>query len=120
MKNIFILFLVFILCFCVTACQGKETDVKEEKKAIEYGHLVEEAKTEFLYIFKDFENISITETVTMGRTDEAETLLVEFKYSSDNGSGVYGFIMDEDEYGNPVIVDKGADINLNNLLNSDK
>lgn len=120
MKSIFKFILVFTLCLCLTACQSNANGVNEEKMPVEYGRLAEEAKNEFLYIFKDFENLSITETVTMGRTDEAETLLIEFKYTSDNGDGVYGFIMDEDEYGNPVIIDKGADITVNTLLNSGK
>lgn len=122
MKNVLKIFFIALLCLCFTACQNtaNSTEAKEEKVPEEYGDTIIVARDEFLNIFKDFEDLKITETKTMGRTDIEKTLLIEFSYTSKNGDGVYGFIMDEDEYGNAVIVEQGTDITVDKLLSSDK
>ena len=118
MKNIIKVIIIIIVCFNLLACQNQSetTSAIDEKVPEEYGDSIIVARDEFFNIFKSFENLEITETVTMGRTDEAETLLIEFKYKSDNGDGVYGFIMVEDENGNAVIIEHGTEITSDKLI----
>ena len=42
--------------------------------------------------------------------------VVQFKYSSSNGNGVYGFLYNLDDYANPELVRHGKDITIDNLL----
>lgn len=60
--------------------------------------------------------MQIEENVTMARTDDSKEIVVQFKYSSSNGNGVYGFLYNLDDYANPELVQHGEDITIDNLL----
>lgn len=45
--------------------------------------------------------------------------LIQFSYLSNNGSGVYGFEIIRDDYGNYEIVHQGKDVTINNLVEED-
>ena len=53
----------------------------------------------------------------MARTDDAKEIVVQFKYSSSNGNGLYGFLYTIDEYGNHELMQHGEDITIDNLIN---
>ena len=52
----------------------------------------------------------------MARTDDAKEIVVQFKYSSSNGNGLYGFRYAIDEYGNHELMQHGKDITIDNLI----
>ena len=108
--------LVCILGLC--GCNNNITDstTKHEAVSADYGKVTELAKAAFAKVFKDLEDVSIEETATMARTDDAKEIVVQFKYSSSNGNGVYGFLYNLDDYANPELVRHGKDITIDNLL----
>ena len=89
---------------------------KNEVVSKDYGKVIELAKSEFNYIFKEFEDIQIEETVTMARTDDENEIVVQIKYSSSNGDGVYGFIYNLEDYANPELIQHGKNVTVDNLL----
>ena len=52
----------------------------------------------------------------MARTDDAKEIVVQIEYSSNNGSGVYGFLYNLDDYANPELIEHGQDVTIDNLL----
>lgn len=112
--------LVFAL-FCVLGLVGcnnntDDSTTKIEVVSADYGKVIELAKAEFAEIFKEFENLQIEEIATMARTDDAKEIVVQIKYSSSNGNGVYGFEYNLDDYANPELIQHGEDITIDNLL----
>ena len=74
------------------------------------------AKKEFEEVFKDYRNIRIDETSIMGRTDDMNHIVIIFEYSSDDGSGSYGFEYRDGENGSAKLIAHGKDVTKKNLL----
>ena len=83
---------------------------------IDRDQICEMAKEEFEEIFKDYRNIRINETSIMARTDDMNHIVIIFEYSSDDGSGSYGFEYRDSENGSAKLVTRGRDVNKNSLL----
>lgn len=52
----------------------------------------------------------------MARTDDVKEIVVQIEYSSSNGSGVYGFLYNLDDYANPELIEHGRDVTIDNIL----
>lgn len=117
MKKLYVL-IVAILALTLTACaaDSDNTDVTSEMVPAEYGTAIEYAQAEFRSVFAEFQELEITDTVTAVRVDDTNTLIVQFTYTSQNGSGVYGFEMRKDEHGNVEILRQGEHVTLNALV----
>lgn len=76
----------------------------------------EMAKEEFETLFKDYKNIQITKTSIMARTDDMNHIVVLFEYSSDDGSGSYGFEYRDGENGSAKLIAHGNNVTKKNLL----
>ena len=118
MKRLLVFIMVLVSICGLSGCNG---NVPEESPGVEsvssdYGKVIELAKAEFNEVFKEFENLKIEETTTMARTDEAKEIVVQIEYSSNNGSGVYGFLYNLDDYANPEMIEHGQDVTIDNLL----
>ncbi len=117
MKRILVLLTVFVM-LALSACNNTSNiDVATESVPADYRKSIEIAKSEFLTLFSEFEELEITNTSTMTRTDDASHIVIEISYSSKNGDGVYGFEMKKDEYGNYELLKQGEDVTINNLVN---
>ena len=118
MKKIIALTLILISILSLGGCNNNTEDTTAEHEAVsaDYGKVIDLAKSEFAEVFKEFENVKIEETATMTRTDNAKEIVVQFKYSSSNGNGVYGFLYNLDDYANPELVQHGEDITIDNLI----
>ena len=118
LKRIIVLTLVFICLLSLCGCNNNTADTTAEHEAVsaDYGKVIDLAKEEFAEVFKEFENVQIEETTTMARTDDAKEIVVQFKYSSSNGNGLYGFLYTIDEYGNHELMQHGEDITIDNLI----
>ena len=118
MKRIIALTLTLISIFVLCGCNNNTADSTAEHEAVsaDYGKVIDLAKSEFTEVFKEFENVKIEETSTMTRTDNAKEIVVQFKYSSSNGDGVYGFLYNLDDYANPELVRHGDYITIDSLL----
>ena len=114
---VFSLLFLFVLCGCKNIA---DTTAQSEVVSADYGRVIDLAREEFADIFNAFENIQIEETATMTRTDDTKEIVVQFKYSSINGNGVYGFLYSLDDYSNPELIQHGEDISIDNLLNSNR
>lgn len=116
MKKILVL-LAVILVFTLTGCDNAANpDAVTEIVPADYGKPIEMAQSEFHTIYAEFEELQITNTSTMARTDDEDSIIVQITYSSKNGDGVYGFEFQKDEYGNFEIVQQGEDVTIDNLL----
>ena len=118
MKRLLIFIMVLASICGLSGCNG---NVPEESPGVEsvssdYGKVIELAKAEFNEVFKEFENLKIEETTTIARTDDAKEIVVQIEYSSNNGSGVYGFLYNLDDYANPELIEHGQDVTIDNLL----
>ena len=116
MKRIIVLTLALICILGLCGCNNTMVSSVEIMVSKDYGRVVELAKEEFAGVFKEFENVKIEETATMARTDDAKEIVVQFKYSSSKGDGVYGFLYNLDDYDNPELVKHGENITIDNLL----
>ena len=109
--------LVLLLCSCLISCTNKTTvssiDVSVSK---DYGKVIELAKMEFSNVFNEYENIHIEETSTMARTDEEDTVVVQIRYTSSQGDGVYGFEYSLEDYANPELIQHGENVTIDSLL----
>ena len=74
------------------------------------------AEEEFAEIFKDHNNVQIDKISTLARSDDMNHVVIQFEYSSDEGSGVYGFEYRDGEYGSARLVRHGKDVTRSNLL----
>ena len=117
MKKIAVSIFILICLLGLIGCDNNtDNSVKHEVVSTEYGKVIELAKAEFSEVFKEFEAVSITETSTMTRTDDAKEIVVQIKYASNNGNGIYGFVYNLDDYNNPELVQHGEDVTIDNLL----
>ena len=117
MKRIITLTLALVCVLALCGCNSNTADTATEHEAVstDYGKVIDLAKAEFAELFKEFENVQIEETATMTRTDDAKEIVVQFKYASSNGNGVYGFLYNLDDYANPELVQHGEDISSDSL-----
>lgn len=115
MKQLLISMAVLLMVISLAAC-GSNDEVKTEAMPEDYGDAVIVAQNEFNSVFSEFDDIKITNTSTMVRTDDNNHLVVQFSYTSTNGSGVYGFEITRDDYGNYDIVRQGEDVTIDNLV----
>ena len=113
-RFIFILTCIFGLVGCNN--NGSNSTAETEIVSTDYGKVIVLAKTEFAEIFKQYEKLKIEETSTMARTDDAKEIVVQIKYSSDNGNGIYGFVYNLEDDANPELIQHGEDITIDNLL----
>ena len=118
MRKIIALTLVFICLLSLCGCNNNTADTTAEHEAVstDYGKVIDLAKAEFAEVFKEFGDVRIEETATMTRTDDAKEIVVQIKYSSSNGDGVYGFLYNLDDYANPELVQHGENTTIDNLL----
>ena len=118
MKRIIVLTLAIVCLLGLCGCNSNNADSPAEHEAVsaDYGKVIDLAKEEFAEVFKEFEDVQIEETATMARTDDAKEIVVQFKYSSSNGNGLYGFRYAIDEYGNHELMQHGKDITIDNLI----
>lgn len=118
MKKIIALTLALVCMLGLCGCKNNTTDstTAHEAVSVDYGKVIDLAKAEFTEVFKEFENVQIEETATMARTDDAKEIVVQIKYSSGNGTGVYGFLYILDDYANLELVQHGEDIAIDNLI----
>ena len=118
MKRLLVFIMLLISICGLSACNGNVLDETNEIETVssDYGKVIELAKEEFNEIFKEFGNLKIEETTTMVRTDDAKEIVVQIEYSSNNGSGVYGFLYNLDDYANPEMIEHGQDVTIDNLL----
>ena len=118
MKRLLVFIMVLVSICGLSGCNGNapEETPGVESVSADYGKVIELAKEEFNEIFKEFENLKIEETTTMARTDDAKEIVVQIEYSSNNGSGVYGFLYNLDDYANPEMIEHGQDVTIDNLL----
>ena len=117
MKKLFAVVLVFLFSFSLISC-GNKTTVSSIEVVVskDYGKVIEFAKTEFTNIFKEYENVNIEETSTMARTDGEEAVIVQIRYTSPQGDGVYGFEYLLEDYANPELIQHGANVTIDSLL----
>lgn len=114
--------LIRVLCVlvCVIGLVGcnNVADNTTETEAVpkDYGKVIELAKTEFKDIFKEFEDIQIEETTTMTRTSDEKEIVVQIRYSSKNGNGVYGFVYNLEDAANPELILHGENVTIEKLL----
>lgn len=118
MKKWMIVLFMLTCMWGLTGCNddNAENEARTEVASTDYGKVIELAQAEFGEIFKAFDNLRIEETSTMTRTDDHKEIVVQMKYSSDNGSGVYGFVYHLDAYANPELVQHGEAVTIDNLL----
>ena len=117
MKRIIALTLAFVCLLGLCGCNNNaDSPAEHEAVSADYGKVVDLAKEEFAEVFKEFEDLKIEETSTMARTDDAKEIVVQFKYSSSNGNGVYGFLYNLDDYANPELIQHGEGITIDNLI----
>ena len=118
MKRIIALTLALVCLWGLCGCNNNNADSSAEHEVVsaDYGKVIDLAKEEFAEVFKEFEDVQIEETTTMARTDDAKEIVVQFKYSSSNGNGLYGFLYTIDEYGNHELIQHGKDITIDNLI----
>lgn len=112
--------LLFTLACLTGVCGCRKNDAQQaqiEQVSTDYGRVIEMARAEFEDAFREFENMKIEETSTMARTDDSKEVVVQFKYSSDNGEGVYGFLYDLTDSANPELLQGGEDITIDALVN---
>ena len=117
MKKPLLFLLTLLLVLAFSACSNSpEANVEEATVSVSYGKPIEIAKEEFEAIFAEHEGLEITETVTLSRTDEADNIVVQITYTSDNGAGVYGFEFAKYTYGNWEILQQGEAVTIDNLV----
>lgn len=118
MKRIIVLALALL---CMAGLWGCKRNANVASAVIEtvpadYGKVVELAKEEFSEVFREFEDVEIQEISTMARTDDAREIVVQFRYSSGNSEGLYGFLYSLEDYTNPELLRQGEDVTIDALL----
>ena len=52
----------------------------------------------------------------MARTDGEENVIVQIRYTSPQGDGVYGFEYSLEDYANPELIQHGENVTIDSLL----
>ena len=114
MKKLFCFLL--LACMLLAAC-GQKTDFSSTlivpSKDIEEPFRL--AETECERLFAHLPGFDITGANVGGRSDDANTLVIEFTYTHENGEGQYGFLCDTDENGDYYIVSHGETVTIEML-----
>ena len=118
MKRIIALALALLCMAGLCGCNRNATVATAviEGVPVDYGKAVELAKEEFALVFREFADVEILETSTMARTDDAREIVVQFRYSTSNGEGLYGFLYSLEDYANPELLQQGEDVTMDALL----
>ena len=117
MRKIISFVLIFLFCSCLVSCSDKtKVGAIEVVVSKDYGKVIELAKMEFTNVFNEYENIHIEETSTMARTDEEDTVVVQIRYTSSQGDGVYGFKYSLEDYANPELIQHGENVTIDSFL----
>lgn len=116
MKRIITIMLCCLLMVSLAGCGTNTTDTKTEEMPVDSGDAVTVARDEFNRTFSEFKNLQITETSTMARTTSTERVVIQFRYSSDNGDGLYGFEIEKTATGSYDIIQQGEDVTIDNLV----
>lgn len=109
-----VLLVLICICLLLPGCSG--TDASTETVAADYRKVTQIAEEELRLVFSEFDDLEITETSAMVRTNDESHIIIRFKYESSNGSGVYGFEYQKDDYGNYELLQQGEDVTMDNLV----
>lgn len=116
MKKIFLHWYLFVYYYRDVLKQNSSTETKTEEVSADYGKVIEIAKDEFYSVFSEFDDLEINETTTMARSNDENHVVIQFKYESGNGSGIYGFEYQKDGYGNYELLQQGEEVTIDNLV----
>ena len=104
----------------LTACSSSQAvETVTETASDDLVAVLELAESEFFSVFSEYDGLEITDTTTMARSDDSGQVLVQFGYTSENGSGVYGFLIGTDESWNYTILEHGETLTVDRLLESE-
>ena len=109
---IFLLLACTLLAACGRADDFYSTMIVPAKDIEEPFRL---AETECERIFAHLPDFNITGSNVGGRSDDADTLVIEFTYTFTDGDGRYGFLCDTDENGDYYIVSHGKNVTVEML-----
>lgn len=118
MRKTIVISFCFMLILMLTGCKIKteQNDSEIEKVPLDYGNAVVVAQEELERIFSEYENLKITQTSTMVRTNDENKIVVQFNYTSENGSGIYGFEIEKTSTGSYDIIEQGENVTIDNLV----
>ena len=118
MKKAMTCLLMLACAMILCGCSSNPSSAPAQMQSVpaDYGQVVDMAKAEFAVVFQHHENVQITETSTMARSDDVRKIVVQISYSSANGDGVYGFLFRLDDDGNPELITHGDNVTIDNLL----
>ena len=118
MKKIMVTLLCFTLALSLAGCGTKtvHNDGETEDVPADYGDAVIVAQEAFDRTFSEYDNVKITQTATMVRTNNDNRLIIQFTYSSSNGNGVYGFEIEKTATGSYDIIQQGENVTIDNLV----
>lgn len=118
MKKIIVTLLCFALALPLVGCGTKtvQNDRETEGVPADYGDAIVVAQEEFDRVFSEYDNMIITQTATMVRTNNENRLIIQFTYSSSNGNGVYGFEIEKTATGSYDLIQQGENITIDNLV----
>ena len=111
-----LLFFLLLVCILLAACGRTEdfsSTIIAAPKDIEEPFRL--AETECERIFAHLPGFDITGANVGGRSDDANTLVIEFTYTFTDGDGQYGFLCDTDENGDYYIVSHGETVTIEML-----
>lgn len=118
MKKMIVILFSLTACLLLASCKSEtaQNDVETEEVPVDYGNGIIAAREEFDRLFAEFEEIEITQTATMVRTDDSDRLIVQFTYSSCNGDGVYGFEMEKTAADSYDMIRHGENVTIESLV----
>ena len=111
-----LLIVLLALILSLSGCRKPDAIAVTEVVPADYGAGITLAKEEFGRLFSAFDGLEITETVTASRTGDSGCYIVQITYASENGDGVYGFVIGKDENGDAEILSHGEDVTVDDLL----
>ncbi len=111
-----IVLLVAVIGVILAGC-GKQMEPALSEEPIDCGGATMAAKREFESRFADYQDLEITECATVVRTNDDNRFIVQFKYTSDDVDGEYGFELEKTETGLFNIIQQGEKITADNLVN---
>lgn len=116
MKKRFFILICIVLLLSGCSKAGPLAEAETETVFSDYEEVVEIAKDEFYSVFSEHDDLKITETSAMVRSDDETHIVIQFQYESGQGSGVYGFEYQKDGYGNYELRQHGGGVTVNHLV----
>ena len=109
MKKIILSVFAVVCIFALFGCNKNSPDYASEHEAAssDFEKVNELAKSQFAEIFKEFDDLKIERTAIIPRSDDGKEVVVQFKYSSSDDNGVYGFLYNLDDFANPELIRHG-------------